>query len=195
MKKCYLGCGHIDMHGDGYLNVDLRKLPHVDVCCDVSEKLPFEDNSVDEILADSVLEHLPHNDTTGNCSTTYHKTIKILKEWHRVLKPSGILSIKIPNIEGLFYSYYIKKTCSVKDFVMYLWGGQEYGGGTCSHSPNTHLCGFDANLITELFKVVGFRDIKIRNAHNQMIVLMRKILMNFVVLVLNENVSQRIDCL
>ena len=58
---------------------------------DVDEKLDLEninkpDNSVGTIIANHVLEHV--NDT------------KTLKEFHRILKPGGILLCEIPIIEG-----------------------------------------------------------------------------------------------
>jgi len=156
--RIYLGCGGIDKHGEGYKNADKRALQHVDIVCDAGDKLPFKDGELEEILADSLLEHLPHNDDTGNNSSTYHKTIKILIEWGRVLKSGGILSIKVPNLKGIFYSYYIKKTCSVKDFIQYIYGGEEY-------PENTHISGFDPSLLELLLKRCGFRDIRICNAH------------------------------
>lgn len=46
--------------------------------------LPFPDDTFDAILAQHVIEHLPHADTA-------------LQEWRRVLKPNGRLALATPN--------------------------------------------------------------------------------------------------
>jgi FkbM family methyltransferase len=53
-------------------------------------KLDFDDNSVTEILASHVFEHL----------NPYHST-DILREWLRVLKPGGKIIMEMPDIEKL----------------------------------------------------------------------------------------------
>ena len=52
------------------------------------EKLPFSDNSVDRLIATHILEHVyrPH---------------EVIREWHRVLKPGGTMSILIPTDPGV----------------------------------------------------------------------------------------------
>lgn len=51
-------------------------------------KLSFDANSFDRLIATHVLEHLPepHN---------------VIREWHRVLKPGGVLSIVLPCDPGV----------------------------------------------------------------------------------------------
>ena len=82
--KLNLGAGGIDY--PGFLSVDLydkRALIKMDIT-----KLEFDDNSATEIMASHVFEHL----------NPYH-SIDILKEWLRVLKPGGKLSMEMPDIE------------------------------------------------------------------------------------------------
>lgn len=81
MNKINLGCGRLKK--DGYINIDKtqyidgRGNKMVDNVVDVEkEALPFADNSIDEILADNVLEHI------GNIEF-------VLNECHRVLKKEG----------------------------------------------------------------------------------------------------------
>jgi len=45
--------------------------------------LPFEDDSIDRVIATHVLEHIPH-------------PVDALTEWTRVLKPGGVLSLILP---------------------------------------------------------------------------------------------------
>ena len=76
-----LGCGHD--YREGFINVDSSGT-RCDVHCDlVGDNLPFEDKSVDYILASHLLEHLPDFG-------------KIMNECHRVLKQGGIFDIIVP---------------------------------------------------------------------------------------------------
>lgn len=89
--KLNLGCDTYAKK-EGWINVDID--PKVinpndpsDLKADV-RKLPFEDNSVKEILASKILEHFP-NHREG------------LEEWYRVLKPGGRITIIVPNARGM----------------------------------------------------------------------------------------------
>lgn len=69
---------------DGYINCDV--LPHIkaDKYFDLNRfPYPFDESSIDEILLDNVLEHLP--DVVG-----------VMRELHRILKHGGILKIYVP---------------------------------------------------------------------------------------------------
>ena len=50
--------------------------------------LSFDDNSFDRVIGAHVLEHL-------------HKPHEVLREWHRVVKPGGVLSIILPCDPGV----------------------------------------------------------------------------------------------
>ena len=83
-----LGCG--GKHLEGYINCDMpqnhsNKQP--DVPCDL-HKLPFEDDSADEILSVHVVEHFWRWEVED-----------VLKEWVRVLKPGGLMVLECPNLE------------------------------------------------------------------------------------------------
>lgn len=79
--KLNLGCGR-DLR-KGYVNVDRR--PPVDLIFDLdSLPWPFASDSVDEIYMSHILEHL--------------KEPKLaLRECHRILKPGGLLEIRVPH--------------------------------------------------------------------------------------------------
>lgn len=67
----------------GYVNVDSRALPTVDVVADV-RSLPFPDGSAAEIEASSLLEH-------------FEDPYAVLDEIHRVLAPSGVARFRVPS--------------------------------------------------------------------------------------------------
>jgi hypothetical protein len=77
-----LGCG-----GDvieGYDGVDIVPGPSVRFVCNLNERpWPFPDNSVREVLMYNLLEHL--NDT-----------VSAMEELHRILEPSGTVTIQVP---------------------------------------------------------------------------------------------------
>ena len=83
--KLHLACGHD--YEESYINVDLYA-PE-DAVCDVRfdvMKLPYEDNSIDEIKAFHIIEHFH-----------FFEAQDVLKEWYRVLKPGGVLHIETPD--------------------------------------------------------------------------------------------------
>ncbi len=82
ISKLNLGCGN-DIRTD-FINLDIAKLPGVNVICDInSDPLPFEDSTFEYIICNDILEHV--------------RLDKVLKEIHRVLKPNGIVEIRVPH--------------------------------------------------------------------------------------------------
>lgn len=89
--KLNLGAGGIEY--PGFLSVDLHdKRAHI--LMDITKLTDFEDNSVSEIMASHVFEHL----------NPYHSH-DILREWFRVLKPGAKLSMEMPDIEKCCHSF------------------------------------------------------------------------------------------
>lgn len=79
--KLNLGCG--EDHRDGWKNIDIRDDVDPDVVADISD-LPYQDNSIDTILAQDVLEH-------------FEEPVPVLKEWRRLLTDDGTLIIRVPD--------------------------------------------------------------------------------------------------
>ena len=111
--KLNLGCGR-DIR-KGYINIDKIKICEgVDEVINFNEfPYPYKNNSIDEILAFGLIEHLKD----------YEKSFK---EFTRILKPSGFLHIKVPHFTCAgsnsefhktrfwfhsFNSYRIRKKC------------------------------------------------------------------------------------
>lgn len=83
--RLHLACGHD--YNEEYINVDLYA-PE-DAKCDIRfdvQKLPYADNSVDEIKAFHVIEHFH-----------FFEIKEVLNEWYRVLKPGGKLYLETPD--------------------------------------------------------------------------------------------------
>ncbi len=80
-----LGSG-VKKVGPGVINVDYDKFPGVAVVADVCS-LPFKNNSIDVIIAESLLEHLPQPEVA-------------VAEVCRVLKPRGVFYVVTPFMLG-----------------------------------------------------------------------------------------------
>ena len=155
--KLHFGCGSHDFHSKGYINVDIREAKHVDIVCDLSRELPCKDNYADEILAHSLLEHFPMGDYEHD-DLPYANTIRILKEWRRVLKEGGTLELKTPNIEGLSNNY-VKGSIEKIEYFRYLYGGQNY-------PENTHIAGFDQDTMTMCLHLANFKEWYFMHSHD-----------------------------
>ena len=105
-----LGCGK-KKRKPGFINVDLRALPNVDVVMDI-RKLDYDTASVDMISNTDVLEHFGRAETQP-----------ILKEWLRVLKPGGKIEIQVPDVGRTMDAW---RTMPVDDMMNAILGAQAY---------------------------------------------------------------------
>lgn len=86
--KLNLGCA--DRFKEGYVNVDRFRPNNVDgvfQLADLSQLFPWQDSSIEEIVADDIIEHLPNK-------------IQTMNEIHRVLVPGGLVHIFVPTTDG-----------------------------------------------------------------------------------------------
>ncbi len=79
--KLHLGCGND--YKAGYLNCDISDDVKVDKIIDITQTLPFEDNSVSEIIINHVLEHTD-------------KPVEVIKEFYRVCDNGARVKIRVP---------------------------------------------------------------------------------------------------
>lgn len=135
-KGLNLGCRTRSI--EGFLNMDCDQHEGVDVVGDVSDLSRFADNSVGEIYGSHVLEHFE-----------YHKTLAVLKEWHRVLEPGGKLYVAVPDFERTVELY--GKLGLDEWIIRFLMGDQEY-------KTAYHYSLFDEERLTHLLKQAGFVD-------------------------------------
>jgi len=82
LKKVNLGSA--DKKKSGYINVDINPEANPDIVHDLNKPLPFENNSIDEINADYLIEHISNINL-------------LFDECSRVLKTHGTLYISTPN--------------------------------------------------------------------------------------------------
>ena len=92
LVKIHAGCG--GHYLQGWINIDGSKKCKSDLRIDLSNGLPFPDNSVDFIFNEHFIEHL-----------TYKNGLCFLKDSYRVLRPGGVLRTAFPDLDTLIDSY------------------------------------------------------------------------------------------
>jgi predicted SAM-dependent methyltransferase len=91
--KLNIGCGFLKM--DGYVNIDNQSLCKPDILADLSKTWPWEDDTVDEIYAHHVMEHM---------GETFNDFLFIIKEMYRVSKDGAEWKIIVPHWQNdMFY--------------------------------------------------------------------------------------------
>jgi len=94
----------------GYINIDVTRAADVVFVCGNLQFLT--DSTVDEIRAINAMQHFYHDDNRI-----------VLTEWRRVLKPSGLLHIEMPDIREM-----AKRIAVATDFELFdahpplMWG-------------------------------------------------------------------------
>jgi predicted SAM-dependent methyltransferase len=137
--RLHLGCG--DRFIPGFLHVDIRSLPHVDVVTSLERLGMFADNSAALIYASHVLEHFSR-----------HETTRVLAEWHRVLRRGGVLRLAVPDFEQLVLVY--RQTGGDLDAILGPLVGRQ------DHAHNFHYMIFDRKKLTSLLFEVGFVEVR-----------------------------------
>ena len=136
--KLHLGCG--SKYIPGFEHIDSTHHRHLTHCADVSSLHFYQDNSVDLIYACHVLEHFGR-----------HEYKDVLAEWHRVLKPKGILRLAVPDFEVVVSIYRDSGLVDgLTGLVGLVSGGQR-------DATDYHKMIFDEPLLGQSLLEVGFR--------------------------------------
>lgn len=157
LKKLNLGCGN-DIR-DGYINIDkYSNIDSDDVLKADVENLPFEKESVDEILALDIYEHISHI-----------KSLSLLQHWSSILKSGGKLTIQSPAINVIFDKYYrnAKTTAQLKRLIEIIFGGQDYEG-------NCHFTVCHPDIMKEYLEECGFVEIDITYTNQNILIRCKK---------------------
>lgn len=128
--KLNVGSGGVDI--PGYTNIDIEDGIEM-------SRLPYPNDSVDEVYASHVLEHVPHR----QCGPT-------LKEWFRVLKPGGTLKVAVPTLE------LIDKAMANPNTPRYMRDDWTFGGHMTQH--DVHHQHFTQAKLEMVLKQAGFRN-------------------------------------
>ncbi len=132
-----IGCGHVPL--DGYVNVDMRSLPGVDVVAPV-DALPFDPGSLTEIFSAHVLEHFPQEQLER----------QLLPYWWGLLRAGGVFRSVVPDVTAMMEQYQAGDI-TFEAFRLVAYGGQEYEG-------DFHHTAFTPDSLTSLLADAGFVD-------------------------------------
>lgn len=80
-----MNLGACDRKVAGFLSVDICE--PADVVADLAQRWPWEDSSIDEVIAYDIIEHIADR-------------IHVMNELHRVLKPGARATIETPHACG-----------------------------------------------------------------------------------------------
>lgn len=138
-KKLEIGSG--TKPKEGYLHFDIRDIDQTDIVGD-ARKLPFEDNSFQEVFSRFFLEHLPRSDAKI-----------VLNEIYRVLENKGKIEIIVPNL-AYFAKLYLEESGQKKEWALNkIYGFEKY-------VEDHHFFGYDEETLTKYLTEAGFKEVK-----------------------------------
>ena len=126
----------------GYVNVDFRELPTVDVIAD-ARGLPFEKETLTEIMSAHLVEHFRQHQLAS----------VVLPHWRGLLKAGGHLRIVCPNWEAMLARVQSGEM-NLKDFQTLTFGLQDYSG-------DDHFAMYTPGSLRELVEDAGFDEVEI----------------------------------
>lgn len=138
--KLHIGCGNRFL--PGWIHIDVADFDHIDHKCDIKNiETIFAKESVDEIYACHVIEHLGRHEVSNMFISLFN-----------ILKPGGKLRIAVPDIENAI-QLYNKGTPLYPTLYGLLWGGQR-------NNCDFHYIGFDLKTLSNQLCEIGFKDIE-----------------------------------
>ena len=129
---------------EGWKILNIQKRDNVDFVGDISDLSQFKDNSISEVYASHVFEHVKYIDVKKTLSGIY-----------RILTSGGKFYISVPNMNVLFRQFLEKKnqTKTKIKIMRMIFGGQ-------TDEYDFHYFGWDFELLSGLLKNVGFDEIE-----------------------------------
>jgi len=91
-KRLNWGCG--EHTARGWLNVDVKSGPGVDLSCDIREGIPVESDSIDYAVSVHALQEL-----------SIPELVPALAELRRALRPGGVLRLVLPDLAKGIQAY------------------------------------------------------------------------------------------
>jgi predicted SAM-dependent methyltransferase len=137
-KLLHLGCGN--KHLPGFINIDIQKLPEVDLVADITDLSFIPAESVDLIYACHVLEHIDKK-----------QTVTVLKNWYRVLSYGGTLRVAVPDFAAITKWY--RETGDIDSLVGLTIGGNK-------NDYDNHKALFDLKKLEDVMEEAGFSYIR-----------------------------------
>lgn len=161
MIKLHFGCSATNPGPlDGWDNLDINPSNDKVKYCDVTQGLPYEDNSVSHILSVHTFEHFTLVDAR-----------KVMRECYRVLNNNGVIRIIIPDLKIALDEFmnwetsYFNTEFKLKTFKNKYEFLQWYLYDSTSLSTPHKFMYYDDSIIEEL-KDAGFKFAKVTSDDN-----------------------------
>ncbi len=146
-----VGCGY-GLH-PGFVNMDIIWKPGVlvwDIGRIARDPLPFRDGTFKGIYTEHCLEHIELDEARAN-----------MREWHRVLKPGGIVRIIVPDGEIYIDGWIAHRSGKAVELPY----ARQWGEATPMMSINrvsrdAHKYLYDYETMALLLREAGFRDVR-----------------------------------
>ena len=144
--KLHLGCGTKKL--DGWINIDSVKSCQPDLLHDLAQPLPYNDQSISEILAEDLLEHFDK-----------YMRFVVFGEWARVLRIDGTITLQVPNFKKILFRYFKLGYDNFVDMVFgeNLWNSKIYIG----HFGN-HKWGYSETTLQDFVKLFGIEPVEVK---------------------------------
>lgn len=136
------------------INLDYDWRPGIDVCCDITKGLPFEDEYVAGIFTEHCIEHIRFDDT-----------LFILDEFRRVMAAGSWFRIVVPNLEIYIDHYDAFRRAG--ELSMPYWQNDKRADGIYSPAlsinrifyDHQHRFIYDFAILRIMLEKVGFANI------------------------------------
>jgi predicted SAM-dependent methyltransferase len=125
---------------EGWKILNIQKKPGVDFIGDITDLSQFDDETVEEVYASHVLEHIG----IAKITSTFNGI-------QRVLKKGGKFYISVPNLDTLANLFFRLTEGKEKFSIMQMI----YGGQTDSH--DFHYVGYWPSLLFDILKNAKFK--------------------------------------
>lgn len=126
--------------------LDAAPAPHVNHVGNANDLSRFSDGTFAAVYASHVAEHFSYQ----------RDLLKALKEWHRVLRPEGLLFVSVPDMDVLAELFLLRESLTAKErfeVMRMLFGGQ-------LDEHDFHYVGLNEEFLADFLRAAGFMEIR-----------------------------------
>lgn len=130
----------------GWETLNAKALPGIDHVCDARDLSRFAEGTFSALYASHVLEHFDYRD----------EVLAVLKEWFRVLAPSGTIHLSVPDLDIICRLYCDRERFDGNDRFLFM---RMIMGGHCDRH-DYHLAAFNEETLGHYLGLSGFERIQ-----------------------------------